>query len=75
MLTLFMDGHLECLPRGVHCDGPAPVEEPHGETARGSAGHEGRKVAVAPQQAPEHAAHQLEEKIGGAGHMFMTSRY
>ena len=60
-----MDGYLECLPCGVHCDGPAPVEEAHGEPTRRRARHEGRQVTVAAKDAPEHAGHELEEKIGG----------
>ena len=60
-----MDAHLECLPGGVHGDGSALVEEPHGEPARRSARHEGRQVTVAAKDAPEHAGHELEEKIGG----------
>ena len=55
--------HLQRLPRRVHGECLAPVEERHGEPARQGATDGGSHLAVDSQQAPEQAASHLQGRI------------
>ena len=52
--------YLQCLPSDVHGEGPARVEEGHGQPARRGAGEGGCHVAVTIQEAPQETASQLQ---------------